>query len=85
MADEHFYHVIIESTKIILELIQEHQIDVHLNRLMEDDDTMLFAFQRQLSDGSNVYAQSIVRPQPYLAVDLQELFIDFFQILKYTI
>ena len=42
---------------------------------------VLFAFHRTMPSGTNLFLQSQVRPQPYLAVDLQGLFIDFFQML----
>ena len=42
---------------------------------------VLFAFHRTMPSGANLFLQSQVRPQPYLAVDLQGLFIDFFQML----
>ena len=83
--DQFFYEIIIESTISILEIIQEKGIEIHLYRLMEDD-MVLFAFHRTMpsgtmQSGTNLFLQSQVRPQPYLAVDLQGLFIDFFQML----
>ena len=42
---------------------------------------VLFAFHRTMPSGTNLFLQSRVRPQLYLAVDLQALFIDFFQML----
>ena len=83
--DQFFYEIIIESTISILEIIQEKGIEIHLYRLMEDD-MVLFAFHRTMPSGTmpsgtNLFLQSQVRPQPYLAVDLQGLFIDFFQML----
>ena len=64
-----------------MELIKEQSIDIHLDRLMDEDDTLLFAFRRQMPNGTNIYTQVKVRPQPHLSVDLQELFLTFFQIL----
>ena len=81
MADYLYYQTIVESTITIMELIEERSVDIHLNRLMDEDDTVLFAFRRQMSNGTNIYAQTKVRSQPYLSVDLQELFLTFFQIL----
>ena len=78
--DQFFYEIIIESTISILEIIQEKGVEIHLYRLMEDD-MVLFAFHRTMPSGTNLFLQSQVRPQPYLAVDLQRLFIDFFQML----
>ena len=78
--DQFFYEIIIESTISILEIIQEKGLEIHLYRLMEDD-MALIAFQRTMPSGTNLFLQSQVRPQPYLAVDLQGLFIDFFQML----
>ena len=74
--DQFFHEIIIEST--ILEIIQEKEVKIHVYRLMEDD-MVLFAFHRTMPSGTNLFLQSQVRPQPYLAVDLQALFIDFFQ------
>ena len=78
--DQFFYEIIIESTISILKIIQEKGIEIHLYRLMEDD-MVLFAFHRTMPSRANLFLQSQVRPQPYLAVDLQVLFIDFFQML----
>ena len=78
--DQFFYEIIIESTLSIMEIIQEKGVEIHVNRLMEDD-MVLFAFHRTIPNGTNLFLQSQVRPQPYLAMDLQGLFIDFFQIL----
>ena len=46
-----------------------------------EDDMVLFAFHRTMPSGTNLFLQSQVRPQPYSAVDLQGLFIDFIQML----
>ena len=78
--DQFFYEIIIESTITILEIIQEKKVEIHVYRLMEDD-MVLFAFHRTMSSGTNLFLQSRLRPQSYLAVDLQALFIDFFQML----
>ena len=78
--DQFFYEIIIESTISILKIIQEKGIEIHLYRLLEDD-MVLFAFHRTMPSGTNLFLQSQVRPEPYLAVDLQGLFIDFFQML----
>ena len=78
--DQFFYEIIIETTISILEIIQEKGIEIHLYRLMEDD-MVLFAFHRTMPSGANLFLESQLRSQPYLAVDLQGLFIDFFQIL----
>ena len=85
MIDEHFYHVVIESTVTILELIQRHQTNIQISRVMNDYHIVLFAFRRQMSNGTSVYTQSQVRPQPHLSMDLQQLFIDFFQMLNCTV
>ena len=78
--DQFFYEIIIESTLNIMEIIQERGVEIHVDRLMEDD-MVLFAFHRTTPNGTSLFLQSQVRPQPYLAMDLQGLFIDFFQIL----
>ena len=75
--DQFFYEIIIESTITILEIIQEKEVEIHVYRLMEDD-MVLFAFHRTMPSGTNLFLQCQVRPQPYLAVDLRALFIDFF-------
>ena len=66
--DQFFYEIIIESTITILEIIQEKEVEIHVYRLMEDD-MVLFAFHRTMPSGTNLFLQSRVRPQPYLAVD----------------
>ena len=81
MADYLYYQIIIESTITIMELIEEQSEDIRLDRLMDEDDTMLFTFRRQMSNGTNICAQLKVRPRPYLSVDLQKLFLTSFQIL----
>ena len=63
-----------------MEIIQEKGVEIHVNRLMEDD-MVLFAFHRTMPNGTSLFIQSQIRPQPYLAMDLQGLFIDLFQIL----
>ena len=85
MADYLYYQTIVESTITIMELIEERSVDIHLNRLMDEDDTVLFAFHRQMTNGTNIYTQIKVRPQPHLSMDLQELFLTFFQILTCNI
>ena len=85
MTDEHFYHVVIESTVTILKLIQKHQTNIQISRVMNDCHIVLFAFRKQMSNGTSVYTQSQVRPQPHLSMDLQQLFIDFFQMLNCTV
>ena len=85
MADEHFYHIVIESTITMMELIQKRQLNVQLSRMIDDDDIVLFTFQRRMPNGINTFVQNKVRPSPYLAMDLQALFVDFFQVLNYQI
>ena len=83
IMDQFLYDMIIETTITIMEIIQERGVEIHMNRLMEDD-MVLFAFHRTMPDGTNIFLQSWIRPQPHLAMDLQELFIDFFQVLTCT-
>ena len=70
--DQFFYEIIIESTLNIMEIIQERGTEIHVNRLMEDD-MVLFANHRTMPNGTNLFLQYQVRPQPYLAMDLQGL------------
>ena len=78
--DEFFYDIVIETTMTIMKIIQERGVDITVNRLM-DNDMVLFAFYRTLPNGTNLFLQCQVRPQPNLSMDLHKLFVNFFQVL----
>ena len=78
--DEFFYDIVIETTMTILEIIQERGVDITVNRLM-DNKMVLFALYRTLPNGTNLFLQCQVRPQPNLSMDLYKLFVNFFQVL----
>ena len=80
--DEFFYDIVIETTMTIMEIIQERRVDITVNRLM-DNDMVLFAFYRTLPNGTNLFLQYQVRPQPNLSTDLHKLFVNFFQVLTW--
>ena len=64
----------------IMEIIQERAVDITVNRQM-DNDVVLFVFYRTLPNGTNLFLQCQVRPQPNLSTDLHKLFVNFFQVL----
>ena len=55
--DQFFYEIIIESTLNIMEIIQERGVEIHVDRLMEDD-MVLFAFHRTMPNGTSLFLQS---------------------------
>ena len=75
-----FYDIVIETIMTIMEIIQERGVDITVNRLM-DNDMVLFASYRTLLNGTNLFIQCQVRPQPYLSMDLHKLFVKLFQVL----
>ena len=77
---EFFYDIVIETIMTIMEVIQERGVDIAINRLM-DNDMVLFAFYRTLLNGTNLFIQCQVRPQPNLSIDLHKLFVKLFQVL----
>ena len=77
---EFFYDLVIETIMTIMEIIQERGMDITLNRLM-DNDMVLFAFYRTLLNGTNLFIQCQVRPQPNLSTDMYKLFVKLFQVL----
>ena len=77
---EFFYDIVIETIMTIMEIIQEREVDITVNRLM-DNDMVLFAFYRTLLNGTNLFIQCQVRPQPNLSMDLHKLFVKLFHVL----
>ena len=77
---EFFYDIVIETIMTIMEIIQERGVDITVNRLM-DNDMVLFALYRTLLNGTNLFIQCQVRPQPNLSTDLHKLFVKLFQVL----
>ena len=77
---EFFYNIVLETIMTIMEIIQERGVDITVNRLM-DNDMVLFAFYRTLLNGTNLFIQCQVRPQPNLSTDLHKLFVKLFQVL----
>ena len=72
--------IVTETTMTIMEIFQEKGVDITVNRLM-DNDVVLFAFYRTLPNGTNLFLQCQVRPQPNLSMDLHKLYVNFFQVL----
>ena len=82
--EEDFYcGILLETSLSILETIQEHQTIMSMTRVMVNDGTM-FTFHRVLPNGVSIFAEVKLQRQPYLAVDLQNLFTTFYQILLCT-
>ena len=77
---EFFYDIVIETIMTIMEIIQEREVAITVNRLM-DNDMVLFAFYRTLLNGTNLLIQCQVRPQLNLSTDLHKLFVNLFQVL----
>ena len=63
-----------------MDIIQERGVDIAVKTLM-DNDMVLFAFYRTLLNGTNLFIQCQVRPQPKLSTDLHELFVKLFHVL----
>ena len=77
---EFFYDIVIETIMTIMEIIQEREVAITVNRLM-DNDMVLFAFYRTLLNGTNLLIQCQVRPQLNFSTDLHKLFVNLFQVL----
>ena len=77
---EFFYDIVLETIMTIMEIIQERGVDITVNRLM-DNDMVLFVFYRTLLNGTNLFIQCQVRPQPNLSTDLHKLFVKLFHVL----
>ena len=63
-----------------MDIIQERGVDITVKTLM-DKDMVLFAFYRTLLDGTNLFIQCQMRPQPNLSIDLHKLFVNLFRVL----
>ena len=77
---EFFYDIVIETIMTIMEIIQERGVDITVHRLM-DNNMVLFAFYKTLLDGTNLFIQCQMRPQPNLSMNLHKLFVNLFQVL----
>ena len=77
---EFFYNIVIKTIMAIMDIIQERGVDITVHRLM-DSNMVLFAFYKTLLNGTNLFIQCQVRPQPNLSMDLHKLFVDLFQVL----
>ena len=63
-----------------MDIIQERGVDITVHRLM-DSNMVLFAFYKTLLNGTNLFIQCQVRPQPNFSMDLHKLFVDLSQVL----
>ena len=75
-----FYDIVIETIMTIMEIIQERGVDITVHRLM-DNNMVLFALYKTLQNGTNLFIQYQVRPQPNLSTDLYKLFVKLFHVL----
>ena len=64
----------------IMDIIQERGVDITVKTLM-DKDMVLFALYKTLQNGTNLFIQCQVRPQPNLSTDLHKLFVKLFHVL----
>ena len=77
---EFFYDIVIETIMTIMEIIQEIGVDITVHRLM-DNNMVLFPLYKTLQNGTNLFIQCQVRPQPNLSTDLHKLFVQLFHVL----
>ena len=63
-----------------MDIIQERGVDITVKTLM-DKDMVLFALYKTLQNGTNLFIQCQVRPQPNLSTDLHKLFVKLFHVL----
>ena len=63
-----------------MDIIQERGVDITVKTLM-DKDMVLFTFYKTLQNGTNLFIQCQVRPQP-LSTDLHKLFVKLFHVLN---
>ena len=77
---EFFYDIVIETIMAIMDIIQERGVDITVKTLM-DNDMVLFIFYKTLLNGTTLFTQCQMRPQPHLSMDLHKLFENFFQVL----
>ena len=76
---EFFYDIVIETIMTIMAIIQERGVDITVHRLM-DNNMVLFAFYKTLLNGTNLFIQRQMRPQPNLSMDLHKSFVNLFQV-----
>ena len=81
MNEDSYLDIILESTLTIMEEIQQNQQPIAMTRNM-DNEAATFTFHKVLPDGTSIFAENKVRREPYLAVDLQNLFTTFYQVLS---
>ena len=60
---EFFYNIVLKTIMTIMEIIQERGVDTTVHRLM-DNNMVLFAFYKTLLNGTNLFTQCQMRPQP---------------------
>ena len=77
---EFFYNIVIKTIMTIMEIIQERGVDITVHRLM-DNNMVLFTFYKTLLNGTTLFTQCQMRPQPNLSMDLHKLFVNLFQVL----
>ena len=80
---EFFYDIVIETIMTIMEIIQERGVDITVKKkkkTLMDKDMVLFALYKTLQNGTNLFIQCQVRPQP-LSTDLHKLFVKLFHVL----
>ena len=77
---EFFYDIVIKTIMAIMDIIQQRGVDITVKTLM-DNDMVLFAFYKTLLNGTNLFIQRQMRPQPNLSIDLHKLFVNLFQVL----
>ena len=83
MEELYFHEIIIESSLTIMEIIQEHQQNIAMTTVM-DNDAAVFTFHKVLPTGTTMFVECKLRPAPHLSTDLQNLFLTFYQIIKCT-
>lgn len=83
MGDYYYHSVIIESTLTLLEIIHENDEPISITQTMENDN-IVFIIRKTFENGMNITSFVCVRKEPYLATDLQGLFLTFYQTLNYN-
>ena len=63
-----------------MDILQERGVDITVHRLM-DNNMVLFALYKILQNGTNLFIQCQVKPQPNLSTDLHKLFVELFHVL----
>ena len=77
---EFFYDIVIKTIMAIMDIIQQRGVDITVKTLMNND-MVLFALYKTLQNGTNLFIQCQVRPQPNLSTDLHKLFVKLFHVL----